>query len=123
MKENLSIKVNLTKIQGAALVNLKGNTATKKCIVIPVDDAGLYVGEKGVYLDLQAIAYKDPKYADTHFIKPSIEKEKYNAMTKEEQDAIPIIGGVKILERKQNEMEATGTVEIDPTGDGIDLPF
>ncbi|HLP03836.1 MAG TPA: hypothetical protein VK152_00265 [Paludibacter sp.] len=122
MKENLSIKVNLTKIPGAALVDIKGNTSTKKCIVIPIEGSNLFVGEKGVYLNMTAIALKEPKYDDTHLVKQAIEKEKYNAMSKEQQDAIPIIGGIRTMEKKVTEMETSGTAEYVP-GDGNDLPF
>jgi len=120
---NLSIKVNLTKIPGAALVNLKGNTETKKCIVIPVEDANLFIGEKGVYLNMTALQYKEQKYADTHFLKQSLDKEVYNAMTKEQQDAMPVIGGVKSIVPAQ--MDATAEMEVVPPveGEGSDLPF
>lgn len=50
---NFSIKEDLLKLKGAFITNFKGRTETKRCLVIPVDDSGLYVGEKGVYLNLQ----------------------------------------------------------------------
>lgn len=52
---NFSIKTDLLKLKGAFVTNLKGKTATKRCLIIPVDDAGLFIGEKGVYLNLTAI--------------------------------------------------------------------
>lgn len=106
---NLTIKINLTRIKGAALVNLKGKTATKQCVILPVEDCGLFVGEKGAYLDLVALAYRDPKYDQSHFVKQSIDKDIYNAMTEEERGTLPIIGSVKELVR--NQMKATDTVE------------
>lgn len=124
MSTNLQIKVNLTKIPGAALVNLKGKEATKQCIVIPVEDAHLFVGEKGVYLNLTGIAFKEPKYDDTHLIKQSLDKETYSAMTKEQQDAQPIIGGIRPFVSTTVPMQASGTMEIEPAaGEGSDLPF
>lgn len=107
---NLSIKINLTRIKGANLVNLKGKTdAVKQCVVLPVEDCGLFVGEKGVYIDIVAIPYKEPKHDQTHFIKQSIDKDIYNYMTEEERGNIPIIGGLK--EFTTNKMQATDTVE------------
>ena len=44
---NFSIKEDLLKLKGAFITNFKGRTETKRCLVIPVDDSGLYVGEKG----------------------------------------------------------------------------
>lgn len=52
---NSSIKVNLLQLKGAFVTNLKGKTATKRCLVIPVDDANIYVGQKGCYLNMTAI--------------------------------------------------------------------
>lgn len=43
---NLSIKVNLMRVPGASLLKLKGKTAVKECVVIPVEDSGLFVAEK-----------------------------------------------------------------------------
>ena len=41
---NFSIKTDLLKLKGAFVTNLKGKTATKRCLIIPVDDAGLFIG-------------------------------------------------------------------------------
>ena len=126
MKENLSIKVNLTKIAGAHFITLPGQKGPTKCIVMPVDDCHLYIGEKGVYLDLTAYQYKDQKFVDTHFIKPNLPKEVFEAMTKEQQDAIDICGGVKPIQSKQ--MAAAESSEFIPpvvegSEGGSDLPF
>jgi len=106
---NLSIKINLIRIKGAHLVDLKGKTETKQCVILPVEDCGLYVGEKGVYIDLIALAYKEPRYDQTHFVKQSIDKDIYNALTEEERGNLPIIGSVKEIVPKQ--MQSSGTVE------------
>ena len=58
---------------------------------------------------MTALEYKDPKYEQTHFIKQSLEKDLYNSLTEEERNNLPIIGGVKKLERKQ--VQATETAE------------
>lgn len=122
---NLDIKVNLTKIAGAHFITLPGQKGPTKCIVMPVEDCNLYVGEKGVYLDLTAYQYKEQKFVDTHFIKPKLPKEVFEAMTKEQQDAIDICGGIKPIQAKQ--MGTTQTSEfVSPTaegGEGSDLPF
>ncbi len=94
---NFSIKLNLRKINGASLVNLKGRTATKRCLVIPLDDSGLFEGEKGVYLNMTAIEMSEPSYGDTHFIKVNLDREAYEALTEEERRAIPILGGMHEL--------------------------
>ena len=82
---NYSIKTDLLKLKGAFVTNLRGKTATKRCLIIPVDEAGLFVGEKGVYLNLTAIEMQNPKFSETHCVKVSLDKERYDAMTEEER--------------------------------------
>lgn len=122
---NYSIKTDLLKIRGAFLTNIKGKTATKKCLVIPIENSGLFVGEKGIYLNLTATEMQEPKYGDTHFVKVNLDKEAYNALTDEERQAIPIIGGMREIEPKQRTVLVTRTVEISQPGEDYpdDLPF
>lgn len=48
--DNFNIKLNLLKVQRAFLTNLKGKSETKRCLIIPVDDAQMFVGERAVTL-------------------------------------------------------------------------
>ncbi len=116
---NLSIKIDLAKLQSSALVNITGKTGTKKCIVIPVEDAGLYVGEKGVYLDLTAFELREVKFDQTHIVKQSMKKELYNSLTEEERNAIPIIGGIKMF---QSPSMPSDNLTLSPE-EADDLPF
>lgn len=121
---NYSISIDLLKIQGAFLRNLKGKTATKKCIIIPVEEhQGLYVGDKGCYLNLTAIEMREPKYRDTHCIKPNLPKDEREAMTEEEQRALPILGGLHAIEPHQQEIggQVDASSILDTSQD--DLPF
>lgn len=121
---NYSIKLDLLKLQKSFLTNLKGKTVTKRCLIIPVDEAGLYVGEKGVYMNLTAIEMREPKYSETHCIKVSYDKDRYEAMSDEERNALPIIGGMRQLERRAVEMPVTGQVDGSQSIEGYDdLPF
>lgn len=123
--QNFSIKEDLLKLNGAFITNFKGRTTTKRCLVIPVDDSGLYVGEKGVYLNLTAIQMENPKFSETHCLKQSLDKEVYEAMTEEQKQSLPIIGGMKPLEKKP-----APQMNVNSTFDGAqsvenedDLPF
>lgn len=120
---NYSIKTDLLKLKGVFVTNLKGKTATKRCLIIPVDEANLYVGEKGVYLNMTAIEMREPKYSETHCVKQSLDRERYDAMTDEERNAQPILGGMKQLERKATEMNVTGMVDGASMINNDDLPF
>jgi len=115
---NLSIKVNLLQLAGAFVTNLKGKTATKRCLVIPMDDAQLYVGQKGCYLNMTAIEMQNSQYGDTHCIKQNLDKSVYEQMTEEQRRAMPIIGSLRPLEKPQAALDASNIVETDD-----DLPF
>ena len=52
---NFGIKIDLLKLKNSFVTNLKGKALTKCCLVIPIDDSGVYLGEKGVYLNLTAV--------------------------------------------------------------------
>ena len=92
-------------------------------VIIPVDDAGLFVGEKGVYLNMTAIEMRDPKYSETHCVKVSFDKDRYDAMSEEERNSQPIIGGMKQLERKATEMSVGSLDGSQVFTDYNDLPF
>lgn len=122
---NFSIKADLLKIKGAAIINLKGKTATKRCLVIPVDDGGLFVGEKGVYLNMTAVEMREPRYGDTHCVKINLDRDAYNALSEEERRNIPILGGMHELEQKVRTMHVTQTIDVSQAADNPDddLPF
>lgn len=121
---NFSIKADLLKLKGACLTNIKGRTQTKRCVVIPVDDAELFVGEKGVYLNMVAMEMQEPKFGDTHYIKVSVDKDRYNSMTEAERKQQPILGGMRILERNTLQpMAPMSTLDGSSFVDDNDLPF
>lgn len=117
---NYSIKTDLLKVKGAFVTNLKGKTATKRCLVIPIEDSGLFLGQKGCYLNLTALEMQNPQYSDTHCVKVSYDKDVYEKMTEEERKAQPIIGGLHVLERSQEQMAVKTTTYADTNED---LPF
>lgn len=122
---NFSIKADLLKIKGAAIINLKDETATKRCLVIPVDDSGLFVGKKGVYLNMTAVEMREPRYGDTHCVKINLDRDAYNALSEEERRNIPILGGMHELEQQVRTMKVTQTIDVSQAADNPDddLPF
>lgn len=117
---NFSIKLNLLQLRGAFMLNMKGRAATKLCLVIPVEDANLFAGQKGTYLDLAAFAVRNPQYGDTHCVKQSLDRLVRQVMTNEERKAQPIIGNMRPLRQEPQEqaIPAAGLVDSDD-----DLPF
>lgn len=127
-QSNFTTNFDLLKLNGAFVKQFTGKTATKACIVIPLEDADLYqrVNEDlkltGVYLSLAHFELKEPgKYGDTHIVKQSHSKAWNESHSKEEKDNEPILGNsspIKEKERIANIPSMTLTQEeID------DLPF
>ena len=78
-----------------------------------------------MYLNLTAIEMENPQYKETHCIKQSLDKEIYEALSEEQRQALPIIGGMKPLAKK-----AAPQMNVGSTFDGAqaventdDLPF
>ena len=117
---NYAIKLDLKKIQGTFVTKIAGKTQTKTCICIPTDSTGIFLGEKGCYLDLVAWEMENPKYEDTHSIKPNLSKSLRDSLTEEQRRSIPFIGGLRPLEQKGGAAHATGSTEVE---DPNDLPF
>lgn len=122
---NYGIKIDLLKLKGAFMRNLQGKAATKRCLIIPVDDCdGIYLGEKGCYLNMTAIEMREPRYNDTHCIKPDIPKEQREAMTEEQRNEVPILGGLHAIEVQPQQMTVSGTLGRNAFApDDDDLPF
>lgn len=118
-----AIKLDLKKLNRTGLVNVKG----RRCILIPVDDnKEIFVGEKGIYLNLNCIELKAPsQFGDTHLVKGNLDRDAYNALTDEERKALPILGNARPFERKQSEQPGVTIADADiaPAGDDDDLPF
>lgn len=123
---NYSIKIDLMKLQGAFVKTLQGNTGAKRCLIVPIDDCkGMFLGEKGCYLNMTAFALQDPKYKDTHCIKVNIPQEHRNSMTEEELNSIPIIGGLHSFDVKHKLKQGNEpkTQSICNSSVADDLPF
>lgn len=71
---NYGIKIDLLKLKNSFVTNLKGKAETKRCLVIPIDDSGVYLGEKGVYLNMTAFEMREQRYGDTHVLKQAYRK-------------------------------------------------
>lgn len=125
---NYNIKIDLLKLQGAFVQALQGKTGIKRCLVIPIDECkGLFVGEKGCYLNMTAFALQEPKYNDTHCIKVSLSQEERKRLTEAERNAIPIIGGLHSFEPKQQiQQQVSEQPQMQTTSstyDNDNLPF
>lgn len=128
--DNYGIHFNALKYVNSGVLNIKGRSETKRCLVVPIDDNHLFesVNEDGspkaVYLDLNAFALREPKYEQTHIVKQSLPKDVRESMTKEQLDAMPILGGMKPLANpSSNAATASNVPFAQPTEHDSDLPF
>lgn len=122
MANNLGIRIDALKFSGAFMRNLKGKTATKRCLIIPVDDnPNIFLGEKGCYMNFTAVEVNNPQFGDTHLIKADLPKEVYEQMNDEQRNAQPIFGNVRPI--RPREMAVTGSVSLDENKQQDDLPF
>ena len=127
MDDNFKIRVDLLKLKGSCVRNLQGQTAVKRCIIIPVDDnPNIYLGEKGGYLNLTAIKMQEEHYTETHCIKGDYPKDYREGLTREQLRELPIFGGMKPIQgRQQPTMQVSGVVPQSAiaSDNGDDLPF
>lgn len=114
-------KINLQLLKSVKRFekNTKGDLI--ECLIIPIVANKLFIGEKGVYLDLVAFEKRERKEGerDTHLIKQSLSKEQREAMTEEELRSMPILGGLSV-EQVSREAIPENTETLNPEDD---LPF
>lgn len=124
MAENFSLDIDLQKIPGAALANVKAKDGhMQQCLIIPIDGSRLVLGAKGCYLNASMWKRREPsKFGDdTHFVKLWASKEDRDKMTDEERRNLPIIGKATPIaapESKPQEITETAVVE-----NPEDMPF
>lgn len=95
-KTSVNGGLNLSLLVNAATVTLKG----KNCLVIPIDDnPALFVGKKGVYLDISVVETPDSQYGHTHYVRANIGSSRRGGYSKEELKAMtPILGNLKAVQ-------------------------
>ena len=122
MEKNYGLKMNLLALGGAFVANIQGKTAKKRCVCIPIEDAHLYEGEKGVYLSMNMWVSKNSQYGDSHYLTQNLPKEVRDAMSDEEKKSLPILGNVKVMELPPKQVQEAVEIPAEATDDD-DLPF
>lgn len=98
-EKKYNIKLDLKKLKNAFVKEIQGTTRTVQCVCIPIKDNHIFVSERGgLYLDLQATPLQQPKYGQSHLVKPKVGSDNWKAMSKEERNAIPIVGSLSPIE-------------------------
>lgn len=104
MKGNnmLKIKLDLTKLKAYSKKMPTKNSGDVDCLIIPVDLNHLYIGAKGIYLDLVAFEKKD---GEGWLVKQSLPKAARDAMSQQEQRDMPILGNVETVAKNAPKSE------------------
>lgn len=122
-KKLITGSINLTALQHVAM-EMKGKSGMVQGIFIPLDTNKLKTHEnENVYLNLVGFEMDEEKEYATHIVKQSLSKEEREAMSEEEQRAMPILGNLKVgsgAPVEKNNNAASGKV-FNPAKD--DLPF
>lgn len=121
----ISGKLNLAQLKGQ-VKEMKAESGMIECLVIPIKANNLFKGERGLYLDLIAFEIDQSKRnsdsKDTHLVKQSLPKDVREAMSKDELNAMPILGNLQVWDGSFTEPEPQTNVDA-VAGEEDDLPF
>ena len=107
---NYNLRISLTKLKGAKVMEIQGKTCTKTCVVIPIDNEegtvrDSYEGKidgmpttkflDDVQLNLTAFEFREKKYGQTHGLKASFSRKRMESMSEEELRSMPFVGNMK----------------------------
>lgn len=116
---NLTTKLNLAGLKHSRKL-MNGKSGQIDCLIIPINENHLFIGEKGLYLDLKHYEIKKPKegQTDSHLVKQSLPSEIYEKLTEQEKEAMPILGNTRTWTPQSNEPQLA-----EPQSEDDDLPF
>lgn len=104
---NYNLKLNLKKLKKCFAYPFKTKDGKMiECVCFPIKENNVFVGEKGLYLDLVAVELENKTF-NSFMIKPYIKKDIYQAMSEEEKKEIQIIGSMN-----EQMAQATETARI-----------
>lgn len=123
----ISGKINLTKFKHAIITRKTKSGEEIEGIFIPIEMNDLFKSEKGnVFLDIVAFDSVNKQYKQTHAVKQSLPKEKYEAMSEEERKQTPFLGH---LNTDTGREEAAPSTQMEDSFEDLgesgneDLPF
>lgn len=130
---NFTVKLNLLRLHKAGVMNIKGKTGVKRCVVIPVDENDIFVGvadgkAKSAYLNAMMWENlnrdtrqpEEDSYGNSHRVCLELGKEVREKLSQDELKAMQVIfGNASVLKSTQ------GNVSV-PTAEAEtfdDMPF
>lgn len=126
MEDSGTISIHLSKLNDVSVVDVRG----KKCVVIPVEENGIYISPKGtIVLSYFMSKMFEEKYGNTHVLKRKLTKEEYKNSTAEERKRTPDGGyfspyrGMSANNASQPAQTPRPTYSNNNSGAVGDLPF
>jgi hypothetical protein len=121
----ITLNLNLTALKHGLV---KGKSEGETLLCIPVKANALFLSDKkNVYLSIVGFEFEDKsdkQYKNTHILKQSFKKEELNAMTKEQKEALPILGNARVSGAGQHGEAKPNSVTPDEVANTVnDLPF
>lgn len=109
---NFNIKIELDRIPGAKIMDIQGDTATRRCVVIPIDNVrgtvvdaykrfdhslGAMTTKPLEHVQLLATAYEsaNQSFGSSHYIKPQVSREYFERMSETQVRGLPFIGSLQ----------------------------
>jgi len=100
---NYNLKLDLSKLEGFGTITLTGKSGTpKKCVVIPVEENHLFIGDKGTYLDLVAFETPNSEYGSHMVTLSKTKEEQEHERQTGERIRKPIVGNLKPFGNSQS---------------------
>ena len=106
--------MNLKNLPGSEYLSIRG----QKCLVIPVEEnPTIFVGQKGIYLNISCIECKNNQYGNSHTVFASIgDKEVRMSYSDEDRRRVaPILGNLQSKESQSSQsptQEPSAVVDI-----------
>lgn len=107
---NYNLKIMLTRLKGAKVMEVEGKHSKRLCVVIPIDnDEGTVVDSyegkidglpttkplNDVQLHLTAFEFKEKRYGQSHGLKASFSRKRLERMSEDEVKSMPFVGHMK----------------------------
>lgn len=107
---NYNLKIMLTRLKGAKVMEVEGKRSKRLCVVIPIDnDEGTVVDSyeskidglpttkplNDVQLNLSAFEFKEQRYGQSHGLKASFSRKRLEKMSEDEVRSMPFVGHMK----------------------------
>lgn len=96
MNDNFNFRFDYSKLNGFGKITLQGQSGKpKRCIVIPIEDNGIFEGEKGTYQEFVCFTTPNSEYGSHMVVVSKTKEEQEQEKQTGERIRKPIVGNLK----------------------------